>query len=207
MRASFLKYGVLISTAYAMVCMWHWKIGFTFFTQLSNIFAAGVVLAQLLTGSKKLIPVKFMAVVSVIVTALVFLTLVAPLMPDGIIGAYAQDHCASLCLHVITPLLTTADFLINERNYDWKRGHILLGIVPPVIYFVFILVLGAIGVRWFGNMTAPYPFLNYAAPAGWFGFRPDTIGPTSLGIGVGYMMPVILGLFVLLSWLLIRRRQ
>ena len=46
------KISVLISTAYAVIMLLHWPIGFTFFTQLSNIYAAAVVLLQQISRKK-----------------------------------------------------------------------------------------------------------------------------------------------------------
>ena len=51
-------------------------------------------------------------------------------------------------------------------------------------------------------MTAPYPFLNYGAPAGWFGWMPETAGYTTLGIGVFYTILFMIPLVLLLGWLL-----
>ena len=45
-------------------------------------------------------------------------------------------------------------------------------------------------------MAAPYLFLNYAAPAGWFGWMPETAGYTTLGIGVFYAVLAMLLLFL-----------
>ena len=201
-RRDWIKIGVILTTVYSMVCMWHWKIGLTYFTELSNLFAAGVVLAQLITRSRKLWPVKFAAVLSITVTFLVYLLVLAPLTPGGFIAAYQQDHYASLMLHVITPLLTIADFLINDGCYPWNIRHYLFSIVPPLVYFVFILILSVFGVRWHG-MSAPYAFLNYAAPAGWFGFRPETAGFTTMGVGVFYIMIFLVAAFLLLGRLLL----
>ena len=75
--------------------------------------------------------------------------------------------------------------------------------LPPLLYFVFILLLGAAGVRrGKGNMTAPYPFLNYSAPAGWFGYMPETAGRTTLGIGVFYAIAGLSVVLLLMSLLL-----
>ena len=210
-RQYILKLGILLSTAYAMVRMFHWTIGFTYFTQLSNLFAAGVVAGQLIVGrggrwSERLKPVKYAATMSIFVTFLVYLAVLAPLMPGGILAAYRQDHWASLCLHLITPALTVADFLRNDADYPWRGRHVLWGIAPPVLYVIFILALGRGGVRW-GNgsfaMMAPYPFLNYAAPAGWFGFMPETAGFSTLGVGVFYAVVALVLLFLLTGRLLL----
>ena len=200
-RRNVLKILILLSTGYAMVRMLHWPIGFTFFTQLSNLYAAAVVLLQLVSG-KRLRVLKYSAAVSIFITFLVYLLVLAPMMPGGILAAYGQDHYASLCLHLITPVLTITDFFLNDADYTWEKKHLLYALFPPCIYLIFILVLGKCGVRWgAGNMTAPYLFLNYAAPAGWFGFMPETANYTTLGIGVFYCIIAMLLLFVLVAWL------
>ena len=200
-RRSILKILILLSTGYAIVRMLHWPIGFTFFTQLSNIYAAAVVLLQLVSGKKNRI-LKYSAAVSIFVTFLVYLLILAPMMPGGFLAAYRQDHYASLCLHIITPVLTIADFFLNDAGGLWERKHVWSALLPPCAYLFFILVLGKIGVRWgAGNMTAPYLFLNYSAPASWFGFMPETANYTTLGIGVFYCIIAMFLLFVLAAWL------
>ena len=200
-RRNILKILILLSIGYAVIRMLHWPIGFTFFTQLSNLYVAVVVLLQLVSG-KRLRVLKYSAAVSIFVTFLIYLLVLAPMMPGGFLAAYRQDHYASLCLHIITPVLTIADFFLNDVGGCWERKHILSALLPPCAYLIFILVLGKLGVRWgAGNMTAPYLFLNYAAPAGWFGFMPETANYTTLGIGVFYCVLAMFLLFVLAAWL------
>lgn len=200
---------ILISTLYAMIRMWHWKIGFTYFTQLSNLYAAlvvGIQLVQCLRGRERrtTAAVKFTATVSVLMTFLVYLFVLAPMMPGGLIAAYAQDGWASLCLHILTPVFTLADFGWNDTHYRWGFEHALLATLPPIAYFLMILALGRLGMQWHSGMAAPYMFLNYAAPCGWFGFMPETMGATTLGIGVFYVMLALLGVFLLIGGLLAR---
>lgn len=199
---------ILLSTLYAMVRMWHWTIGFTFFTQLSNLFAAlavGLQLAELIRRRRdgSTAAIKFAATVSIFVTFLVYLSVLGPMTPGGLLAAYRQDGWASLCLHLITPLLTVADFCLNDAQWPWRFRHALWAMLPPVLYFLFILLLGALGVRWYQGMTAPYPFLNYAAPCGWFGYMPETASATTLGVGVFYVMLALLALFLLTGSLLL----
>ena len=200
-----LRAAILLSTLYAVLMMLHWPIGFTYFTLLSNLFAAAVVLLQLLRGGTGALRLwKYLASVSITLTFLVYLLLLAPRMPGGFLAAYRQDHCASLCLHLITPLLTLADFLLHDTDYPWRRRHVLLSLIPPFAWLLMILLLGQLGLRWGdGSMTAPYPFLNYAAPAGWFGYRPETAGFTTLGIGVFYAVLLMIPLVLLLGALLL----
>ncbi len=206
--AALLRVLILLSTGYATVMMLHWPIGFTFFTQLSNLFVAAVVLAQLLTRDR--VPAlrlwKYAATVSITLTFLVYLLALAPMVPGGIVSAYAQDHCASFCLHLVTPLLTLADFLLHDRDFPWKKRHVLLSALPPFAWLLMILLLGRLGLRWGpgGVMAAPYPFLNYAAPAGWFGFLPETAGYTTMGIGVFYAIGLLIPLVLLLGALLLK---
>ena len=196
---------LLLFLAYAMVRMWHWRIGFTFFTQLSNLYVGVLCLFELLTG-KRVPRLKFTGAVSIAITFFVFLTVLGPVMPGGLLGAYAQDHYASLCLHLIIPAIALYDFLANDyATCFWGRCDLAISLLPPVLYLVFILLLGKAGVRWgMGNMVAPYLFLNYQAPAGWFGFRPETFGFSTLGIGVAYCILVFLLLFLLMGTLLLR---
>ena len=199
---------ILLSTLHAMIRMWHWTIGFTYFTQLSNLFAALAVAAQLILlargrESAVVIGAKFAATVSIFVTFLVYLCVLGPMTPGGLIAAYRQDGWASLCLHLVTPLLTLADFLLNDARRSWSFRHALAAILPPIAYFLFVLALGALGVRWYMGMAAPYLFLNYAAPCGWFGILPETAGPATLGIGVFYVMLLLLAVFLAAGLLLV----
>lgn len=202
MRRILLKVLILLSTAYAIVQMWHWAIGFTFFTQLSNLYAAAVVLLQLICDRRWVRMQKFAATVSILITFAVFLFALAPMVPGGILAAYRQDHYASFCLHILTPLLMLTDFLLNDTDEPWRLKHVSLSLIPPAGYFVFILVLGACGMRWNG-MTAPYFFLNYDAPAGWFGYLPETASYRSSGIGVFYAVLIMLVLFYAVGALLL----
>ncbi|MBR0393357.1 MAG: Pr6Pr family membrane protein [Oscillospiraceae bacterium] len=201
-RRNILKILILLSTGYAVAIMMHWPIAFTFFTLLSNIYVAAVVLMQLLSGGRKYRVLKYSAAVSICITFLVYLFVLAPMMPGGILAGYRQDHYSSLCLHLITPALTIADFFLNDADGVWEKKHVFAALIPPALYLVFILVLGKLGVRWgAGRMIAPYLFLNYEAPAGWFGFIPQTANYTTLGIGVFYCILALLLLFTLIAWL------
>lgn len=189
MKYALPKLAVVISTGYAFFWLAHWPLGFTFFTQLSNLYAALIVLAVL----------KYTASVSIFVTFLIYLTILAPLMPGGIMAAYTQDHWASLCLHVITPAAGIIDFFLNDAPEGrWRKVHIALALIPPVMWLAFILVLGAVGILWHG-MAAPYPFLNYLAPAGWFGWQPSTAGAATMGVGVFYAILAMIALFGLVG--------
>lgn len=204
-RGKALKALIILAVGYAMVCLWHWKPGFTYFTQLSNLFAAAVVAFQLWAEPRggviahRARTVKFAATASVLVTGSIFLLVLAPMEPQGMAEAYAQDHCSSFVLHAVVPILTLVDFLMNDTNRLFGRLDVLLALVPPFGYLAFVLLLGALGFRWHGTMTAPYPFLNYAASAGWFGLCPETADWSTTGVGVAYAIAALLVLFVLVA--------
>lgn len=186
---------LLASTAYAVLNLLHWPLGFTFFTQLSNLYLAAVVLLQLFRPRDTALSVmKFGAVVSIFITFFVYLTVLGPVMPGGLAAAYAQDHAASFCFHLLTPFLAFWDFFLNDALYPYRRRHALLALIPPFLYFLLILALGQLGLRWGkdSSMMAPYPFLDYASPAGWFAFQP---GSWLTGIGVFYAVLALLLLF------------
>lgn len=194
-----------------MLQLLHWPIGFTFFTQLSNLYLAAVVLLQLLWPRGRWLPaLKFGAVLSICVTFLVFATVLGPVMPGGLPAAYAQDHWASLCLHLISPALGLFDLLANDARYPYAQRHARLALLPPCLYLLLVLALGQLGLRWGPRgMMAPYPFLDYGSAAGWFGFRPGGAGILPQ-IGTFYAVLILLALFYALAQallLLVRRRR
>ena len=117
---------VVAVVAYAIARMWHWKIGFTYFTQLSNLFCAGAMLLQLWAESRPgqaprvARDVKFAATTSIVATGVIYLTVLAPLEPQGMLAAYAQDGWASLCLHGIVPAL----FFKKLKKHAVKRNKL-----------------------------------------------------------------------------------
>ena len=141
MKRTALKYLTLLSTLYAVVRLLHWPIGFTFFTQLSNVYVALVTFVQLILPENKFLRlVKYTAVVSVFITFLIYLTVLAPMMPGGISEAYRQDHYASLCLHILTPFFSVADLA-----YGW---HLMDREVFLCLWIILFALLGAYLIGW-----------------------------------------------------------
>ena len=54
-------------------------------------------------------------------------------------------------------------------------------------------------MRWQYDMVVPYNFINYKAPTGWFGFDLSIMGKDTLGIGVAYVIVILIVLFILLG--------
>ena len=97
--------------------------------------------------------------------------------------------------------------LLFDRDYKAKKNHVFYAIIPPLIYVLFVVIAGSMGLRW-GNMAAPYNFLNYKASTGWFGFDLSLLGWETLGIGVFYMIVFLSLLFIMIGklFLLVRKK-
>ncbi|KXA22467.1 hypothetical protein HMPREF3208_00279 [Gardnerella vaginalis] len=141
---------------------------------------------------------KFMMTIAIAVTFTLYLCFLAPTNKLGFIGAYMSNGCSSLCVHAIAPLLAIIDFILFDYRFRSTRAHIYFATIPPLAYVAYAVMLSEfVGVRWGTHaMRAPYNFLNYGAPAGWFGFAPQTFNATTLGVGVAYLLIVFTLIFI-----------
>lgn len=207
-----IKIIAIVSSIYGIIRTSYSLLTYTYFTTLSNIFIDVVLLIFLIREiyylvNKKELEVKnglyitkFLATISITLTFFVFMTILAPTIEGGFINAYLMYGCGSLCLHFITPLLAIIDFLFLTKGYKSKKSHALYAIIPPLLYVLFVVIASSLGLRW-GTMGAPYNFLNFKAPTGWFGFDLSIMGFESLGIGVFYMIVLLTIIFVLIGLL------
>ena len=128
--------------------MFRWDF-YVHFTNLSNYFCIGIMVAQLVQTAKKkedsyvtTAPLlKFIGVLAILLTFVVFNALLA--------GAADRDpqlnwRIGSLLAHVVLPIMFVADwFLFRERGkVTWKYPIASAGF--PLAYMVFILVQAAI---------------------------------------------------------------
>ncbi len=141
---------------------------------------------------------KFMMTIAIAVTFTLYLCFLAPTNKLGFVGAYLTNGCSSLCVHAIAPLLAIVDFVLFDYRFRSSRAHIYFATIPPLSYVAYAALLSEFaGVRWGVHaMRAPYNFLNYGAPAGWFGFAPQTFNATTLGIGVAYLLIIFTLIFI-----------
>lgn len=206
----FVKLVAIISAIYGIIKTYFSPMSFTYFTTLSNIFISIMLLVFLIKDlyylitkkkivlSNSLYIIKFLATISITLTFFVFLTILAPTIDGGILNAYLGNGAGSLCVHFITPILAIIDFLFFDKEYQAKNRHVIYAIIPPLFYVLFVVIAGSFGLRW-GTMAAPYNFLNYAAPTGWFGFDLSLMGWETLGIGVFYMIVFLSILFIIIG--------
>lgn len=141
---------------------------------------------------------KFMMTISITVTFSLYLTLLAPFESVGFVNAYMRNGASSLCVHAIAPLLAIVDFLLFDYQFHSTPAHLYCSTIPPLAYVAGIVALHyATGMTWGKHhMVAPYSFLNFGAPAGWFGFAPNTMNVTTLGVGIVYLLIIFSLIFV-----------
>ena len=190
----------------AMYCLCHGPMSFTFFTTISNIFVPIVMvwrMAAILSNkaaapSKAYKASKFVAAVSITVTFLVYLLILAPTNGHGFFAAYKTSYCASLCAHVISPLFTIVHFFAFDSATVEKNLLAPCSLAYPAFYCIPAFGLAPIfGLAWSGGkLRVPYNFLNYEAPCGWFGFDFSRVDSTTIGVGVAYVL-FVLGLVFL----------
>ena len=210
-----IKIIALIASIYGMLQSVDGWLFLTFFTNLSNIFIDIMLSIFIIYDLKKVkyIPqgmylIKFMATISITLTFFVYMLLLAPTNSHGFIGAYLNNGAGSLCVHFITPILAIIDFLLYSENYIPNEKHVYYSVVPPLVYVGFIVILGQVfHIRWYGDMLAPYNFLNYGASTGWFGFNLSLLNSKTLGIGTFYMIIVLLIIFIGLGTLFLKLKR
>lgn len=206
MKTYWLKIIGILTCLYGLFQTCNSWMSFTYFTVLSNVLVL-IVLTYFLWKnikkekiSKKWYLIRFFATVHISLTFSAFLLLLAPTYPGGVIKAYMDFHMGSFCLHFIAPLCMIFDFLLNDKDFKLEKKHIFYALFPVLLYLFYLLILAFFGVRWNG-MMAPYNFINYGAPTGWFGFDLSLMGFETLGIGVSYMIVILCFLILLVGFL------
>ena len=107
---------------------------FTKFTTLSNLGIGIAVLLillheiklkkdTLLNPSQGKYIFKFVMTVAILITFIIFLTVLAPTNSKGFIGAYLNNYCGSMAHHFIAPITAIIDFFVFDRNYQPKLAH------------------------------------------------------------------------------------
>lgn len=210
----------IVSSIYGMTMSWD-SMALTYFTNLSNLMICVALIGSLILDTFNVFKpkniaesvkfegwvdskpnawyvFKFMMTISIAVTFTLYLCFLAPTNKLGFVGAYMNNGCSSLCVHFITPLLAIFDFVLFDYKYKSSRAHVYFATIPPLAYVAYAVCLSEFaGVRWGEHaMAAPYNFLNYKAPAGWFGFAPNTFNSTTLGVGVVYLLAIFTLIFI-----------
>lgn len=114
---------------------------------------------------------RFVLTVGVLLTFVGFSLLLMPRL--------SQDYLASpdnLLVHNLVPLLAGLDFvLFPYTDRKTKCSPLWLGLLLPIVYLAFSLVLSLSGVRYARGSVGPYFFLDYAQN-GWLAAGDGKLG-------------------------------
>ncbi len=153
-----LGFGLLVLAAVGTQLVLHVRNGysivnfFSYFTNLSNLFAAVVLLmGALATFTKREAPgdlARAIAVVNMAVVGVVF----AILLRNVDLGDLRP--WVNTVLHYLMPCVVVIDWLLLPPKARLGLKPFLGVMVFPVLYITYVLVRGAL-VQWY-----PYPFLN-----------------------------------------------
>ncbi len=153
---------------------------FSYFTELSNLIAAGVFLYGTLSRPhprSRIVELwRGAAVVYILTTGIVYAVLLS-----GHIPVYPWVNTV---LHRVIPIAVTLDWLIDPPHMHLRLRETLVWLAFPVIYVAYTLVRGAI-VDWY-----PYFFVNPHRHGGYLLVAADC---TAITVG-------IVGLIVATTW-------
>ncbi|WP_425863056.1 Pr6Pr family membrane protein [Arthrobacter sp. TWP1-1] len=127
---------------------------FSYFTNLSNIFAAVVLLVEsvLTWRGKELGPAwQLLRCISVVCMALVGIVFQA-LLRDVDLGALLP--WINTWLHYVMPVVVVADWLIQSPRNPISLRKLGIAVLFPLVYLAYSLIRGA-AINWYA-----YPFLN-----------------------------------------------
>ena len=119
------------------------------FTNLSNYLCIGIMFAELIQTAKKKADsyvstapfLKFIGVLAILLTFLVFNFLLAG-QPDR--DPQANWRVASICFHVILPVMYVFDWLLFYEHKKVSWFYPLASVLFPVLYVAFVYVRAAI---------------------------------------------------------------
>ena len=124
--------------------MFRWDF-YVHFTNLSNYFCIGIMIAQLVQTARKkedsyitVAPVlKFIGILAILLTFVVFNAMLA--------GAEGRDpqlnwRIGSLCFHVVLPILYVADWFLFYERKQCKWYYPVASISFPLAYAIFLLI-------------------------------------------------------------------
>lgn len=170
---------------------------FLYYTVLSNVLCLGWMVASAIvtvrdaqrdgwSGASTPSARAAAAVMQAItVTMLIYLFVLTPALFTQP-GAYQPFTLTDNLVHIITPILVIVDWLLFVPKGRLRRYDPLLWALIPYAYLVFAFAYSALGGRFAGGTTAPYPFMNVetngvGGVAGWI------VGLTVALVAVGYL--------------------
>jgi hypothetical protein len=167
----------------------HWSTtdDFSYFTQLSNIFAlavfaagglAAIGLLPIARDSSRFASLRGAAVLYMLTTGIVYAVLLS--------GHHNSLPWVNTVLHRVMPIAVALDWLIDPPHVSLEpRRSVLAWMVFPVLYIVYTLVRGPI-VHWY-----PYFFVNPAHSGGYLFVAVSTLviglGQIAMGLAIAHV--------------------
>jgi hypothetical protein len=152
---------------------------FSYFTNLSNLFAAIVLLwsATIRASRARALDVaRFLSAVNMAVVGIVFVVL----LRDADLGALRP--WVNVVLHYVMPVAVVLDWLIRPPRFALAGRDLGLALLFPAVYLVYVLLRGA-GMGWY-----PYPFLDPANVGGYGGVAVYSLGIFATFLVVGSVL-------------------
>lgn len=212
-----LNIALIISTVIGIIFDVFTALGpvcFLYFTVISNILIMAISIIYLIYQIKYLktneykvpswlFPLKFIFTVAITVTFIIYTFILAPviLAYDSFVKVFSVNN---FCLHIITPVIAIINFCLIDSHYCLKKHTNYLGLILPVCYFIFSLLLASISNKAYfidANNTYsqfPYFFLNYHK-FGWF-----TLNKGIENIGVFYWIIFVTLLILGIGFILLK---
>ena len=132
---------------------------------------------------------KYISVVGITLTMIVFWTLLAPAMGNL---AYLFSM-SNLFAHTLTPIMAIISFLFFDcRQHKLSVKTSFLSITTPFYYLAFALILSSTGFLFY-QARMPYFFVDFYE-FGWFGFSTYSQGYGFSSFGVFYWLLIVLAI-------------
>ena len=160
---------------------------FSYFTNLSNIFAGIVLLLSSIQQLQNKRPTTFRSIVrgsSTVAMIIVGIVYVVLLRHEdlGVLLPWVN-----IVLHYMIPVYMLFDWFYAPTSFKITPKHIMYWMIFPLAFLVYSLIRGAI-VHWY-----PYPFLNPDKVGGYYMVALYCIGITAVFFGVSWILSKVAG--------------
>ena len=166
---------------------------FRMFTNITNLLcgiyflfaAVSVATSKNKDGGQSPFPlVKGICTMSITLTGIIAAAVVA-----SEFDLHSPSGIATVLLHVITPVMILADWLVFDTKGRWKKTYPLIWLLSPAVYFAYIMI-SSLYMPKGTKLRFPYPFLNYEnLGVFWLIFAVTVI--SIFYVGIGYLCYLI----------------
>ena len=153
---------------------------FSYFTNLSNLFAALVLLLSVCSGNiRSRDVVRYVSTVNTTIVGLVFVVLLRNESLGGLLP------WVNFVLHFVMPVGIVLDWLCAPPASQLERKHVLFALLFPAGYLGYTISRGA-STGWY-----PYPFLNPVSNGGYGGVAAYSVGLALTFLAISLTLHVV----------------